>query len=46
MPKCKDCGQEMFYLCEIAEGDIYEKEQGMNCHKLYQCPEDKTIVVE
>lgn len=49
IPKCRDCGQPMFLIAELT-GDIQEMDFDFNVigirhPKLYQCPEDKTIVV-
>lgn len=46
IPKCKNCGQEMIFLSEIAASCPYEENHVLVSHFLYQCPEDKTIAVD
>jgi hypothetical protein len=49
IPKCKDCGQPMIEVGEtgktIQEMNFDFELQGIRSQKIYQCPEDKTIIV-
>jgi len=49
-PICKDCGQPMIKIAELA-GEIQEMDLDFNIlgirrPRLYQCPEDKTVAIQ